>query len=311
MYGSYLYWADRGNQSIREVAIFGSNTVTTLVSTGLSNPQDVEVGRNGNYVYLLDRNGTASTIKRVLAYGSHTVDTLAANTADTPMDDPVALALDPDNDFVYWLDEDDNAVRRVATDGASGSFETLTTSAGGTTTDLAVSPGGGSVYWLDNNGNDAKHLFVDGSGSVTDVVNSGLSVPARIRVAEGSETVDGSCITDAGTLDADYASHDWEADIDATCPSAFYTFRLSDAADPAHHGHVVVHQSGAHPARRRGRRRAGRAHRRLQRRIHALRVHGRGWTAHHRAGAEGQLVEHLGRLLGPPADPAHALQAAT
>ena len=231
VYGSYLYWADSGNDSVRQVATFGSNTVTTLVSTGLSNPQDVEVGRNGNYVYLLDRNGTSSTIKRVLAYGSHTVDTLAANSGDTPMDDPLALALDPDNDFVYWLDEDDNAVRRVATDGASGSFETLTTSAGGTTTDLAVSPGGGSVYWLDNNGDDAKHLFVDGSGSVTDVVNSGLSVPARIRVAEGSETVDGSCITDAGTLDADYASHDWEADIDATCPSAFYTFRLSDAAD--------------------------------------------------------------------------------
>ena len=130
--GSYLYWADYGNDSVREVATFSPNTVTTLVSTGLSNPYDLEVGRNGSYVYVLDRNGTNSTVKRVQTFGGHTVTTLASNTGDTPMDDPVALTLDPDNDFVYWLDMDDQAVRRVAADGATGTFETLTTSAGRT-----------------------------------------------------------------------------------------------------------------------------------------------------------------------------------
>ena len=229
--GSYLYWADSGNASVREVATFGSNTVTTLVSTGLSNPQDLAVGRNGSYVYVLDRNGANSDVKRVQTFGSHTVTTLASNTGDTPMDDPVALTLDPDNDYVYWLDEDDQAVRRVAVDGAAGTFKTLTTSAGGDPTDLVVSPDGGAVYWLDNSSNRVKRNRADGSGMVGDVITSGLSVPARMNVSRETETIAGSCITDAGALDADYATHDWEADIDATCPSAFYTFRLADAAD--------------------------------------------------------------------------------
>ena len=229
--GSYLYWADNGNDSVREVATFSPYTVTTLVNTGLANPQDLAVGRNGSYLYVLDRNGSASTVKRVRTFGSHTVTTLASNTGDTPMDDPVALTLDPDHDYVYWLDEDDQAVRRVAADGATGTFETLTTSAGGAVTDLVVSPDGGAVYWLDNSSNRVKRIATNGSGSVTDVVTSGLSVPLRMRVAQDTETVAGSCITDAGTLDADYDTHDWEADIDATCPAAFYTFRLADAAD--------------------------------------------------------------------------------
>ena len=229
--GSYLYWADNGNDSVREVATFSPYTVTTLVSTGLSNPQDLAVGRNGSYVYLLDRNGTNSTVKRAQTFGSHTVTTLASNTGDTPMDDPVALTLDPDNDFVYWLDEDDRAVRRVAADGATGTFETLTTSAGGAVTDLTLSPDGAAVYWLDNNSNRAKRIAADGSGMVRDVITSGLSVPLRMRVAQDTETVAGVCITDAGNLDADYSTHDWEADIDATCPAAFYTFRLAGAAD--------------------------------------------------------------------------------
>ena len=229
--GSYLYWADNGNDSVREVATFSPYTVTTLVNTGLSNPQDLAVGRNGSYVYVLDRNGAASAVKRVATFGSHTVTTLASNTGDTPMDDPVALTLDPDHDFVYWLDEDDQAVRRVAVDGATGTFETLTTSAGGAVTDLVVSPDRGAVYWLDNSSNQVKRIAADGSGMVGDVITSGLSVPSRIEVAEDTETIAGSCITDAGALDADYATHDWEADIDATCPAAFYTFRLADAAD--------------------------------------------------------------------------------
>ena len=229
--GSYLYWADSGNDSVREVATFSPYTVTTLVNTGLSNPQDLEVGQSGSYVYVLDRSGTNSTVKRVRTFGSHTVTTLASNTGDTPMDDPVALTLDPDNDYVYWLDEDDRAVRRVAADGATGAFKTLTTSAGGDVTDLVVSPDGGAVYWLDNSSNRAKWIRADGSGMVGDVITSGLSVPARMNVSRETETIAGSCITDAGALDADYSTHDWEADIDATCPSAFYTFRLADAAD--------------------------------------------------------------------------------
>ena len=228
---SYLYWADNGNASVREVATFSPYAVTTLVSTGLVVPHDLEVGPSGSYVYVLDRNGASSTVKRVETFSSHTVTTLAENTADTPMDDPVALTLDPNGNFVYWLDEDDRAVRRVAVDGAAGTFQTLTALGGSAVTDLVVSPDGGAVYWLDNNANRAKWIRTDGSRNVADVITSGLNAPTRMDVSRETETVAESCITDAGTLPADYATHDWEADIDAACPSAFYTFRLADAAD--------------------------------------------------------------------------------
>ena len=228
---AYVFWADTGNDSLRQVGTSSPYTVTTLVSSGLVNPYDIEVGRNGAYVYVLDRNGTSSAVWRVQRASPHSHTTLAENTADTPMDDPVALTLDPDNDYVYWLDMDDAAVRRVAADGASGSFKTLTTSAGSDARDLAISSGAGSVYWLDNGANRAKQVFIDGSGGVTDVITSGLSSPLRIRVARITETVNDSCITYGGAYDADHASYDWEADIDATCPSAFYNFTLSDAAD--------------------------------------------------------------------------------
>ena len=239
LYDNYVYWADSGNDSVRQVATLDPYTVTTLVDTDLTNPSQLEVGRNGSYVYVLDQNETLSTIKRVETSGSHTVTTLVSNTVDTPVDSPRAIALDPDNDYIYWLDFDDKAVRRVATDGAIGTFETLTTSTGTYPYDLTLSPDGGSVYWLDTLSDRVKRIAADGSSLVQDVITSGLTSTTLMEVAEETETIAAACITDAGTLDAGHATqdwetdtgHDWEADIDATCPAAFYTFRLADAAD--------------------------------------------------------------------------------
>ena len=239
LYDNYIYWADSGDDSVRQVDTLDPYTVTTLVSTGLTYPSQLEVGRNGSYVYVLDQNSTLSTIKRVETSGSHTVTTLVSNTVDTPMDNPRYITLDPDSDFVYWLDYDDYAVRRVATDGAIGTFETLTTATGRQPSDLTLSPDGGSVYWLDTYGDWVRRIAADGSSLNQAVITTGLTSPTLIKVAEETETIAGSCITDAGTFDAGHATHDWEtdvghdweADIDATCPAAFYTFRLADAAD--------------------------------------------------------------------------------
>ena len=231
LYGNYLYWADNGDDSVRQVDTLDPYTVTTLVGTNLTYPSQLEVGRDGSYVYVLDQNNTASTIKRVATSGSHTVTTLVSNTVDTPVDKIYDIALDPDNDFVYWLDYDDKAVRRVATDGAAGTFETLTTNTGRFPTDLTVSPDGGSVYWTNAYNDQVRRIAADGSSLVQVVATTGLIIPHLIEVAEETETIAGSCITDAGTFDADHATQDWRADIDATCPSAFYTFRLTEAAD--------------------------------------------------------------------------------
>ena len=239
LYGNYLYWTELSDYSVRQVDTLDPYTVTTLISTGLIYPSQLEVGRDGSYVYVLDGLGTATTIKRVATSGSHTVTTLVSNTVDTPVDEIYDIALDPDNDYAYWLDYDDYAVRRVATDGAAGTFETLTRSAGRFPTDLTVSPDGGSVYWTDAYNDQVRRIAADGSSLVQVVATTGLIIPHLIEVAEETETIAGSCITDAGTFDADRATHDWEtdvghdweADIDATCPAAFYTFRLADAAD--------------------------------------------------------------------------------
>ena len=259
--GSYLYWADNGNQSVREVATFSPNTVTTLVSTGLSNPQDLEVGRNGSYVYVLDRNGTNSTVKRVATSGGHTVTTLASNTGDTPMDDPVALTLDPDNDFVYWLDMDDQAVRRVAADGATGTFETLTTSAGGDPTDLVVSPDGGTVYWLDNSGNQReahrRRWVRHGSGrdhlgpqhSESDQRFPGNGDHRRLLHHRRGHS--GRRLRHP-PLGGRHRRH---------LPVGLLHLPPRRRRGPAHHRHVVLHQPVASPAPGRHRRRGGGAHR--------------------------------------------------
>ena len=239
LYGNYLYWTEASGASVRQVGTLDPYTVTTLVSTGLTNPTQLEVGRNGSYVYVLDENETLSTIKRVATSGSYTVTTLVSNTVDTPVDRLYDITLDPANDFVYWLDYDDTAVRRVATDGAIGTFETLTTNTGRYPTDLTVSPDGGSVYWLETDNDQVRRIAADGSSLVQVVVTSSHTTQNLIEVAEETETIDSSCITDAGAFDAGHATHDWETDvgqdweanIDATCPSAFYTFRLADAAD--------------------------------------------------------------------------------
>ena len=227
LHGSNLYWADNGNDSVRRIPVAGGSA-TTLVNSGLSNPVDIEVGSDGSYVYVLDRNGTSSAIKRVATASPHTVTTLVSNTTATPMDDPIAIALDPDNDYVYWLDVDDTAVRRVAADGAAGSFLTLTAAAGSTLRDLAVSSDGSAVYWLAHG--RVKRISADGSGAVEDVATSGAS-QTRMRVHPVSETISGSCITDLGAVVSDYASHDWSADVSATCPRAFLTFTLGAATD--------------------------------------------------------------------------------
>ena len=47
-------------------------------------------------------------------------------------------------------------MRRVAADGATGTFETLATSAGAVVTDLTLSSDGGAVYWLDDSRNTGE-----------------------------------------------------------------------------------------------------------------------------------------------------------
>ena len=224
--GGYLYWQNNGDSTIRQVATSGSNTVTTLVTgVTVSGWNALAVSPNGSYVYW----GQTGAVKSVQTSSPHTVTTLATNTTDTPITTPLAVAASHDGTYVYWVDSGNNSVRRVRADG-SGDFETVASSGISGPKDIVVSADDAYVYWLDTSLNQLKRAAA-AAGTNGDTVVTGLSTPIRLVARSITETVAGSCITEGGTLAADYASYDWTADIDGDCPSTFYAFTLTDDTD--------------------------------------------------------------------------------
>ena len=215
--GNTLYWADRGNDTIKSVPATGG-TVTTLVSSGLSDVYTMAVSPNGNTLYWADLGN--DTIKSVPAAGG-TVTTLVSSG----LSDVYTMAVSPNGNTLYWADLGNDTIKSVP--AAGGTVTTLVNSGLSIVFTMAVSPNGNTLYWADR-GNDTIKSVPAAGGTVTTLVNSGLINVYTMAVSPRLDTVAASCITDAGTLDADYASHDWEADIDDICPSVFYEFRLLD-----------------------------------------------------------------------------------
>ena len=223
--GSYLYLHNNGARTIQQVANSGDNTVTTLATeVSLSSWNALAVSRSGTHVYW----GQSQAVKSVQVSGSHTVATLATHATDTPVSTPVAVAESHDGTYIYWADSGYNSIRRVLADGTGG-FETVASS-GSTPKDLVISVDDAYVYWLDDGYNVLRRAAAAADAS-SDFVVSGLSVPIRMVARSITETVAGSCITQGGTLAADYASFDWIASIDDDCPSAFYAFTLAEDTD--------------------------------------------------------------------------------
>ena len=223
--GSYLYLHNNGARTIQQVANSGSNTVTTL-ATGVtvSGWNALAVSRDGTRVYW----GQSQAVKSVEVSGSHTVTTLVTHTTDTPVSSPLAVTDSHDGTYVYWADSGYNSIRRVRADG-TGSFETVSSS-GSTPRDIVVSADDAHVYWLDDGSNVLRRAAAV-AGASSEIVVTALNRPIRLLAVSITETVAGSCITDGGTLAADYASHDWIASIDDDCPYAFYAFTLTEDTD--------------------------------------------------------------------------------
>ena len=221
---SYLYWHNNGDRTIRQVANFGSNTVTTLATAvTVTGWNALAVSANGSYVYW----GESRAVKSVLTYGAHTVATIATNTTATPVSTPLAVAASRDGTYVYWADSGNSSIRRVRADGTGG-FETVASSGISSPTDIVVSADDANVYWTNRR---SVNRAAAAAGVSSDTVAIGLSSPIRLVARSSTETVAGSCITEGGTLTADYASYDWTASIDGDCPSAFYAFTLTDDID--------------------------------------------------------------------------------
>ena len=222
--GSYLYWHNQGDSTIRQVANFGSNAVTTLATAvTVTGWNALAVSPYGSYVYW----GESRAVKSVQTYGSHTVATLATHTTDTPVSTPLAVAGSHDGRYVYWADSGYSSVRRVSADG-TGSFETVASSGINSPTDIVVSADDANVYWTESG---SVKGAAAAAGTDSDTLATRLSRPIRLVARSSRETVAGICITEGGTLAADYASYDWTASIDGDCPSTFYAFTLTEDTD--------------------------------------------------------------------------------
>ena len=223
---SYLYLYNASGRTIQQVANSGSNTVTTLVTgVTISGWNALAVSPNGSYVYW----GQTYYVKSVEVSSPYTVTVLATNTTPTPIRYPLAVAASHDGTYVYWVDSGSGyrGIRRVRADG-TGDFETVTSTGISSPKDIVVSADDAYVYWTDSG---YVKRAAAAAGANSDSMATGLSQPIRLVARSRTETVAGSCITEGGTLAADYASYDWTASIDGDCPSTFYAFTLTEDTD--------------------------------------------------------------------------------
>ena len=146
----------RSNNAIKEWNV-ASNTVTTLVSTGLNNPLGVAVDAAGN-VYIADSENNA--IKEWVV-ASNTVITLVS----TGLNNPLGLAVDAAGN-VYIADTGNNAVKKWT--AANGVVTTLVPTGLSLPTAVAVD-GAGNVYIADRE-NNAIEEWTAANHTVTTLV---------------------------------------------------------------------------------------------------------------------------------------------
>ena len=157
-----VYIADNGNNAIKEW-VAASNTVITLVSSGLSSPYGVAVDAVGN-VYIADSGNNA--IKKWTA-ANRSVTTLVSSGLSWPW----GLSVDGGGN-VYISDTSNNAIKEwIAT---SNTVITLVSSGLSSPRDVAIDSGG-NVYIADTLNHairELPHAFVDPTPK-TDVAAAG------------------------------------------------------------------------------------------------------------------------------------------
>ncbi len=169
-----VYIADSAHNTIKKWSA-ASNTVTTLVSSGLSAPNCVAVDGVGN-VYIADTGHSA--IKEWIA-ASNIVITLVSSGLNRPY----GVAVD-DVGNVYIADRGNSAIKECI--AASNIVTTLVSSGLSSPSSVAVD-GTGNVYIADTGNNAIKEWMVFNKAIVT-LVSSGLHNPYGVAV-DGSGSV--------------------------------------------------------------------------------------------------------------------------
>jgi DNA-binding beta-propeller fold protein YncE len=181
-----VYITDVGNGTLAEWTA-SSNTLLTLVSSGLSYPVGVAVDADGN-VYIADV--LANAIKKWTATNS-TLTTLISSGLNSPQ----GVAVDG-NGNLYIADTGNAAIKEWTP--VDQSLTTLVSSGLSQPASVAVDAAG-NVYIADQ-GNIAIAIWTRGNNTLTTLVSSGLSMPVGVAV-DGAGNV---YIADLGkrTIDA-------------------------------------------------------------------------------------------------------------
>ena len=163
-----VYMADTNFSAITKwVAV--SNTVITLVSTGLNQPRGLALDSAGN-IYIADTCNNA--IKKWVA-ASKTLITLVSSGLSRPC----GVALDGAGN-VYIADSGNNVIKEWI--AASNTVTTLVSSGLNNPCGMAVD-GAGNVYIADA-GNNAIKEWIAASNTVTTLLSSGLINPCGVAV---------------------------------------------------------------------------------------------------------------------------------
>ena len=236
--GDYAYWTNYTNSStyskVQRRRTNGSGSITTIASgsTDAYQPRDLVI--DGDYAYWTNyTTGVNGKVQRRGTNGSGSITTIASGSTDAY--NPRGLVID--GDYAYWTTYHTGANGKVqrAPKDRSGSVQTI---ASGSTDaynprDLVIH--GGFAHWVNYHSSSGKvqRARVDGAGPVQTIATGATDAyqPRDLVIRSERETVARACVTNAGTLAADYAAHPWNAEIDGSCPNAFYTFRLAGDGD--------------------------------------------------------------------------------
>ena len=165
----FIYWIDRGSNSIRGASANGSR-VESLVTQGLKNTRGLAIDEAAGKMYWIDN--TMKTIQRADLDGSN-VEALITQGLEYPRDIAVA------GDKMYWTDTGTDKIQRANLDGSN--VEDLVTRGLSITTGLAIDTAGGKLYWTDDGTNKIQRADLDGS-NVQDLVTQGLVFPLDIAL---------------------------------------------------------------------------------------------------------------------------------
>jgi sugar lactone lactonase YvrE len=177
----HLYWIDSRQNTIQRAKIEEEgvgDVVEGLVESGLREPQDLELDIGAGKMYWTDHEATSQQergyIYRADLDGSHVE--VVAQWSGFPSD----IALDTDEQVIYWLDPWQGAIGRVGYDGKNREEDLIAglDQAGG----LAFDAVNKQLYWTEQGEGVIRRAGADGSREKAIVVRRDYEAPVRIAV---------------------------------------------------------------------------------------------------------------------------------